>query len=252
MDEPMLKLKNAPIVEAVLNIECDMPPVQDIAALQEPAKEAFRPQYPKFRAMMVQEHRFEAKPEAKPQLSVKQSLHGLQLLQEDERQLVQVRSQGFSFNRLAPYSTLDDYLAEMERTWNIFVKLTSPVQVRLVQLRYINRILLPMSGGKLELEDFLKICPRLPDEDRLGFIGFLDQHTAVEKETGNQVNIVLATQPVENESLPLIFDITAARALTMEPSNWSEIVKTIQSLRDLKNRVFRNTLKDTCINLFQK
>ncbi len=251
MDEPMLKLKNAPIVEAVLNIECDMPPVQDIAALQEPAKEAFRPQYPKFKAVLVQEHRIEAKPEAQPQLSIKQSLHGFQLLQEDERQLVQVRPHGFSFNRLAPYSTLDDYLGEMERTWNIFVKLTSPVQVRFVQLRYNNRLLLPMPGGKLELEDYFKICPQLPDEERLGFIGFLNQHTAVEKETGNQVNIVLAAQPTENETLPVIFDIAAARVLTTEPSNWGEISKTIQSLRDLKNRVFRNTLTQTCINLFQ-
>jgi uncharacterized protein (TIGR04255 family) len=252
MDEPMEKLKNAPIVEAVLNIECDMPPTQDIATLQESAKKAFLPQYPKFKAMLMQEHRIEAKAEGQPQMSIKHSLHGLQFLQEDEKQLIQIRSHGFSFNRLAPYTTLDEYLGEMERTWQIFVKLASPVQVRLVQLRYINRILLPMSGGKLELEDYLSVCPRLPDEERLGFLGFLNHHTAIEKDTGNQVNIVLAAQPIENEKLPIIFDITAARALTTEPREWGEIVKAIQSLRDLKNRIFRNTLTKTCIQLFQQ
>ena len=36
MDEPLVKLKNAPIVEAVLNIECDMSPTQDIGALHQP------------------------------------------------------------------------------------------------------------------------------------------------------------------------------------------------------------------------
>jgi uncharacterized protein (TIGR04255 family) len=251
MDEQTLKLKNPPIVEAVLNIDCDMPPAQDIAALQEPARAAFRPQYPQFRSVLTMEHRIEAKPEAQPQLSIKNSLQGLQFLQEDGKQLLQVRAQGFSFNRLAPYSTLDDYLGEMERAWSVFIAIASPVKVRVVQLRYINRILLPMSGGKLELGDYLKICPRLPDEEKLGFLGFLDQHAALEKDTGNQVNIVLAAQPVENEKLPIILDITAVRQLATESNNWPAILDAIKSLRRLKNRVFRNTLTDTCINLFQ-
>jgi len=251
MDEPMLKFKNPPIVEAVLNIECDMPPAQDFAALQASAQEAFRPQYPQFRAMLVMENRIEVKPAAQPELSVKNSLQGFQFLQADGKQLVQMRAQGFSFNRLAPYSTLDDYLGEMERTWNVFVKIAAPVEVRMVQLRYINRILLPMSGGKLEMEDYLKICPQLPDDERLEFLGFLNQHTAVEKDTGNQVNIVLAAQPVENEKLPVIFDITAAHQLATEPKNWGKILTAIKSLRDLKNLVFHNTLTETCISLFQ-
>jgi uncharacterized protein (TIGR04255 family) len=251
MDDPTLKLKNAPIVEAVLNIECDMPPPQDIATIQEAAREAFKPQYPQFRSMLVMEHRIEAKPEAQPELSVRNSLQGFQFLQEDGKQLVQVRAQGFSFNRLAPYSSLDDYLGEMERTWSIFIKIASPVQVRMVQLRYINRILLPMSGGNLELEGYLKICPRLPDEEKLGFLGFLNQHVAFEKDTGNQVNIILAAQPVENEKLPIIFDITTAQQLVTEPKNWPRILDAIKSLRRLKNLVFRNTLTEKCINLFQ-
>jgi len=252
MDAPTLKLKNAPIVEAILNIECDMPPAQDIATMQESARETFRPQYPQFRSVLTMEHRIEAKLETQPELSVKNSLRGFQFLQEDGKQLVQMRAQGFSFNRLAPYSSLDDYLSEMERTWRIFVKIASPVQVRMVQLRYINRILLPMSGGKLELGDYLKICPRLPDEEKLGFLGFLNQHVAYEKDTGNQVNIVLAAQPVENEKLPIIFDISAAHQHVIEPNNWPEILDAIKSLRRLKNLVFRNTLTEKCINLFQK
>ena len=251
MDEPTLKLKNAPIVEAVLNIECDMPPVQDIAMISVSAREAFLPQYPQFRPMLVMEHRIEAKPETPPELSLKNSLQGFQFLQDDGKQLVQMRSQGFSFNRLAPYSSLDDYLGEMERAWSVFIKIASPVQVRMVQLRFINRILLPMSGGKLQVDDYLKICPQLPDEEKLGFLGFLNQYVAFEKDTGNQINIVLAAQPVEYEKLPIIFDITASRQLVTEPKNWPKILDAIKSLRRLKNLVFRNTLTERCIKLFQ-
>jgi uncharacterized protein (TIGR04255 family) len=139
----------------------------------------------------------------------------------------------------------------MERAWSVFIKIASPVQVRMVQLRFINRILLPMSGGKLQVDDYLKICPQLPDEEKLGFLGFLNQYVAFEKDTGNQINIVLAAQPVENEKLPIIFDITASRQLVTEPKNWPKILDAIKSLRRLKNLVFRNTLTERCIKLFQ-
>lgn len=42
MGEPDLKLARAPIVEAVIDIECDMPPAFDLAALQVSAHEPFR------------------------------------------------------------------------------------------------------------------------------------------------------------------------------------------------------------------
>jgi uncharacterized protein (TIGR04255 family) len=194
MDGAMPKLKNAPIVEAVLEIVCDMPPDLDIAALQERAQEAFRPQYPKVRTVLMREHHIETKALTQSRYGVKHRVQGVQLVQDDEKQLVQVKTGGFSFHRLAPYSTLDDYLGEMERTWRLFVQLSSPVQVRLVQLRSINRLLLPMSSGQLALDEYLKTCSRLPDEDRFGLLGFLNQHEAVEKETGNRMNIVMASQ----------------------------------------------------------
>ena len=252
MDKPMLKLKNAPIVEAVLDIECDMPSGREIAALEKSAKDCFLDRYPKFRTHLVQEHRIEPRMDGPPKMSSRHVVQGFQFLQEDEKQLVQVRGQGFSFNRLAPYSSLDDYLPEMERTWGLFAKLASPVQIRGVSLRYINRILLPLTAGAVKLEEYFKICPRLPDEEKLHFVGFFNQHTAVEADTGNQVNIILAAQGLEGNMLPVIFDITAASAGTGEPGNWSRISARIQSLRDLKNRVFQNTLTRQCVELFQK
>ena len=46
MNDSELKLRNAPIVEAVLDIGCDMPPDFDLAALEGPSRDRFRDQYP--------------------------------------------------------------------------------------------------------------------------------------------------------------------------------------------------------------
>ena len=184
MNDRLQQIRVPPIVEAVLDIDCDMPPAFDLVALEPSAHDALRQHYPNLRKQFIQEHRFVAPIDGAPKMTSKQGIQALQFLQDGERQLVQVRVQGFSFNRLAPYVSLDDYLPEMERTWRLFVGFAAPVQVRLVRLRYINRILLPVTAGRVELDDYLKLGPRLPDEEKLTFAGFLNQHSAVEAECG--------------------------------------------------------------------
>ncbi|MGH8504251.1 MAG: TIGR04255 family protein [Gammaproteobacteria bacterium] len=252
MSESEFKLLNPPIVEAVLDIECDLPSGQQLATLEVPARECFRDRYPKFRPQFVQEHQIEFKQDEPPKLAVRHGMQALQFLQEDEKQLVQVRLQGFSFNRLSPYTSLDDYLPEIERTWRLYAGLASPIQVRLIRLRYINRILLPMKAGGVQLEDYFKVGPRLPDEDKFRFAGFLNQYAAVEVETGNQVNIVLTAQAPEGQKLPIIFDNAVAAVESGEPENWPWILLKIEGLRALKNHIFRRTLSNTCLNLFQQ
>ena len=251
MSDTLPKGLAPPIIEAVLDIDCDMPPAVEVGALESPARSAFRDRYPKFRTLFLQEHMIEARADTPPTMSVRRGIQGFQFLQEDEKQLVQVRAQGFSFNRLAPYSSLDDYLPEMERAWRVFVALASPVQVRLVRLRYINRIPLPMPEGRVELNEYVKIGPRLPDETKLTLFGFLNRVAAVETETGNRVNIIVTSQPPEEKWLPVILDIEAVADGSIEPVDWPAILARIQSLRDLKNMVFSSTLTDQCLKLFQ-
>lgn len=252
MSASNFKLLHTPIVEAVLDVDCDMSPAFDLAALEKASREAFQDRYPKFRTQFLEEHQIEQKADQPTQFSARRRLQAFQFLQEDEKQLVQVRMQGFSFNRLAPYTSLDDYLPEIERAWGLFASITSPVQIRVVRLRYINRILLPLTDGRVELEDYLKVGPRLPDEDRLRFAGFLNQYAAVEIETGHQVNIILTSQPPGNDRVPIIFDICVASVETAESENWAWLLAKAQALRHLKNRIFRNTLTEQCLNLFRQ
>lgn len=252
MNQSDLKLPNPPIVEAVLDIECDLPPGQQLAALEEPARNVLCDRYPKVRPQVILEQLIEAKPEVPPKVTVRHGVQALQFVQDDERQLVQVRIQGYSFNRLAPYTSLDDYLPEIERTWRLYVELAKPVQIRVIRLRYINRILLPTAAGRVQLDDYFNIAPRLPEEEKLTLVGFLNQHTAEEVETGNQVNIVLTAQPLEGDRLPVIFDNAVTSPKPGEPEDWSWISSRIQVLRDLKNRIFRSALTKPCLDLFRQ
>lgn len=251
MTNALLKLKNPPIVEAVFDVDCDLPPSFDIAALEGPSRERFGDEYPKSRPQFIHEYKIEANVDSSLNASSRPAIQAFQFLHNDGRQLVQVRVQGFSFNRLAPYSGLDDYLPEIERTWRIYVDLVSPVQIRAIRLRYINRILLPMTSNTLNLDEFLKIGPRLPDEDNLKLTGFLIQQAAIEDNTKHNVNLVLTDQAPANEKLPVILDITVTSPAIVEPTDWPTMRRSIESLRNLKNRVFSNMLTPKCIELFQ-
>lgn len=126
MDEAHLILSRPPIVEAVIDIDCDLPPGLSLKAIEPAVREAFGGQYPKFQAQIVQEHQIEQQGDSVPKVSARRGIQSLQCLTADNEQLVQVRAQGFSFNRLAPYSTLDNYLPEIERTWRLFRDLVEP------------------------------------------------------------------------------------------------------------------------------
>lgn len=253
MSDSELKLKNPPIVEVVLDIDCDFRPSFDLTEIEGSLRDALRETYPKLRQQLVQEHTIEAT-EAEAKHAVRHTRQALQFLTEDEKQLVQARIGGFSFNRLAPYSTLDDYMAEIERTWSIFMRLAKPVTIRRVSLRTINRLVFPLEeNGSVELDHYLKNVPKLPDEDGMEGTGFLSQYSAIEKGTRNSLTVVLTTQPGDAKDYPVIFDInvSADEVSVAEPSDWLGITKIIESLRCLKNRVFKNTITQQCLSLYQ-
>lgn len=250
----MLKLKNPPIIEAVLDIDCDLPPDFRLADHKEQIEKEILPSYPKGRQQLFQEHEFRKDGENDPEMSVRSGLQALQFLKEDEKQLIQFRSAGFSFNRLAPYSTLDDYLPEIESFWNRYCELVQPLQIKKIGLRMINRLDLPITNGQCRLKDYLKISPELPggDDRRLTFSGFLNHHTAIEVGTDNQVNIVLTTQNPHENQLPVILDTHAFRLCQLEPSSWSQILEVVASLRNLKNYVFENSLQESWLNQYSQ
>ncbi|MGC8731920.1 MAG: TIGR04255 family protein [Halothiobacillaceae bacterium] len=252
MAETSFALSKAPIVEAVVDIDCDLPPNVDVEALDAAGKAAYSDVYPRAQRRMFNTHQAVMVPRQPPQFTSSEGWQALQYLSEDGQQLVQVRPNGFSFNRLVPYSSLDDYLPEIERTWLLFKELAHPLVCRAVRMRYINRIELPLVDGRIELGDFLTSPPHLADEQRLQLTGFFEQQTVAETGTGHQAIVVRTSQlPIANH-LPLIYDITVIATGNVEPSDWLAISGRIAQLRNLKNLIFRNALTQRCLQLFQQ
>ncbi len=244
------ELKQPPIVEAILDFDCDLPTNFKLAELEEEAKAVLAKEYPVQQKKFGHHHTIKMQQDKPPLVSAVQGLEAILHKSQDGKQLIQVRNQGYSFNRLAPYTILDDYLPEIKRTWNLYRDIANPSLIRRIQLRFINRILLPLTDGSVDLDDYFVVGPKLPDEDNLTFTGFVNQHSAYEQSTGNRAKITTASQDVENRHLPVLFDIETSNTSTIAPEEWGQILGHVTSLRSLSNRIFEHTLTPPCMQLF--
>lgn len=244
------RLNKPPIIEAVVDIDCDLPPNIDLAELDAALSSSLADKYPHKNARLFQEHELTQGKDTPPSLKVRQGVEAFQHYTEDRKQLVQIRRTGFSFNRLAPYEGMDGYYPEIERTWNLFVEIAQPRLVKLIGLRTINRIIVPMEGNQAPLDEYFIHPPRLPDVADLTLAGFVYQHRLMESTTENQANVVLTAQEPQSGSLPVILDIHAFRVCSIEPPGWNMVAEVLNSLRRLKNNVFRNTVTEKCLKQY--
>ena len=244
-------LNRPPIVEAVVDFDCDLPPGLELAAFEKAAREKFADLYPLVQPRLMQHVQVKAEADGTFNSSLNQGLEALMFKRADQKQLVQVRKTGFSFNRLAPYDGLESYLPEIERGWNLYREIAHPVLVRSLRLRYINRIEVPFQDGPVDLDKYFKLHNMLADEQNLTLTGFLSQYSAVERATGNQVAVVLTAQNPEGDKLPIILDNAAAANVELEPTDWEGLSRALAVLRELKNRVFFGTVKQPCLDLFR-
>ena len=105
--------------------------------------------------------------------------------------------------------------------------------------------------GRVDLDDFFAVGPRLPNVEGLVLTGFFHQHNARETSTGHQVNLVLTAQQPEKAEILVIFDSTVVADSIGNPEEWKPIATRIHSLRGLRNRLFQHTLTERCLEMFR-
>jgi len=234
-----MRLAHPPIVEMVVDIDCDLPADLEIADLEQRARELYSDRYPGFRRILHPLPGFG---------DIREATYAFQFLEEGPG-LVQLRRDGFSFNRFPPYTDLDEYLPEIRRAWQIFVDLVAPVAIRRIGLRYINHILVPSGLRIADLNEYLHLGSGLPDDMTLKF----NEYLAIEDVTGNEVRVrmVIDAQERPDQPPPVILDIAGSRRHSADPQVWENIETTILGLRRMANAVFQSSLTEQCLTLFR-
>lgn len=239
------QLKNDPITEALIDIRVKLPANFDVTAFDDlDTKE--------LKEYSVKERQTEFSADLKvvedqPLFKARsKGVRGFLYKSEDNKNIVQFRVDGFTFNRLRPYTTWEEMVGAAKELWQVYTKYSAPIQVTRIATRFINHIKLP-----LPIEDFatyMNAPPQNPSKQDV-VAGYLTRIKLMDKKNDIGTNIIQTFEKgTENRVITLLLDIDTYSNKNYkadDPGIWDQFDK----LRIKKNDIFFDSLTDKAINL---
>jgi len=239
--------RNAPIVEALLDVRAKLSEktaLTDLLAFHDSIKDRFP----------VKEDRkfvkggFEVLPEPKATIA-ESGTDGYFFRSPSEKKLVQVRLDGFTFNKLKPYERWDTLRDEAHELWDLYFEVARPTEISRIALRYINRIEVPIPLG--DFSEYILTNPQVAPGLPQGLAQFFMRLVLPNDDIGATAVITQTMdKPTPEDKLPLILDIDVWR-LTKYTDNAATMWDEFEKLRDFKNDIFFSSTTDKAKELFK-
>src|ERR1035441_6364684 len=207
--------KNAPITEAVLDIR---------TRLNEPSLERLSnirdKDYPNlFRTPNLMEFKFSVG-EGEPTFDTSSEQLGFSYRSADEKNIFQVRKDGFSHNRLAPYTEWNSFSAEARRLWLVYKAEADPIDIEMIGLNYINEIYIPFG---VSFEDYFKTYVEVPPELPQVLIGFSFTYLVLLPDNAGVLQIAQGYGPLKKpEHTTVILNIQTSKQLNRKGADVGE------------------------------
>lgn len=242
-------LNNAPITEALIDIRLKVRNAFDVRKLESLYKD-IEAKYPAKKERHKWEGRLEFKKGEIPISAGSEKIDGYIFTSSNGKKIFQARIDGFTFNRLKPYETWEAFRDEALELWELYKTVLSSDITR-VALRYINKFNIPLFPEPLkDFNEYLTAAPIVPEGLPQGLSSFLTR-VVIHEPTIDAAAIITQAfeQIVDPKFLPIILDIDVFKQkdLIGEKEAW----QTLESLRDLKNRIFFESITEKTKELFK-
>jgi uncharacterized protein (TIGR04255 family) len=160
----------------------------------------------------------------------------------DGLRIFQATLSGFTFNRLAPYDTWEEFSDDARRLWEIYKDVCRPSSVVRVALRFINRLDLP--GPIVDFKEYLRTVPEVSPDLPQGLSGFFTQLQIPQEDLKCMLIINEAfTAPTSPEVVSVILDFDLFREHIWR-SDDEDIWRFLEKLRHRKNLAFEASITD--------
>lgn len=239
-------LPRPPITEALIDLRVKLPAdvgVERLAALHQAVKST----YPEAQNVIVWTGGFGVEA-GEPRVQAPSSTHtGFMYRSADRLQVVQARTDGFTFSRLRPYTDWQHFEGEARALWAEYCRVANPENVHRVAVRYINRIDLPPGE---DIKNFIRTVPEVSPDLPQNVLNLLMR--IVVPGPGGSVCIIteFSEQPTPT-SVPTVFDIDAFREQLELAPNSEAVWEVLGQLRAFKNDVFFNSLTDKALEAYK-
>jgi uncharacterized protein (TIGR04255 family) len=224
---------HAPITEALIDIRATVPTDVTVEDLTRAHRE-IEADYPKMASRLDFHGMFSAG--ARVGATAQQDIIGSVFFSKDEKQIAQLRRDGFTFSRLAPYDDWENLRDEARRLWSIYRSIAKPTEISRVALRYINQINIPLPMR--DFRDYLRTYPEVSTDLPQELAGFFMQTQIPQKDIGA---ILILTQtmvpPPDDKTSSVVLDVDVFiqdMALLTDEDIWGRL----ELLRNRKNEAF--------------
>ena len=169
---------------------------------------------------------------------------GFMYRSSDQTEVFQVRTDGFTYNRLAPYRDWAAFSGEAKRLWSIYREGAKPAVIELISLTYINELFLPMGESfETHFRTYIEVPKELPQE--IGSFAMNYQLTI--PDGGGFIGVAQAYGPIKKEGhVTVNLNISASKPLNLEATaiSDSDLVSMFEVLREAKDDAFEASITD--------
>ncbi|MBI4286371.1 MAG: TIGR04255 family protein [Chloroflexi bacterium] len=242
-------LANAPIKEALIDFRVKLPSTFDVKSFTR-LEDRLKSLYPKVEEIRQVTVGVEIAGKEFKQTVQETGRAGVFFSSSDGKNVAQFRADGFTFNRLSPYTQWNTVFAEAINLWKLYVETSKPDLITRVALRFINQISIPLPIA--DFKDYLTAPPTVPATLPQAIRQFLTRIVVCDEEQLVFANI---TQALQKEKTPgnvvILFDIDVYKQ-DENGLDQGALEPTFERLHDLKNRIFFESITERTVRLFEQ
>lgn len=229
---------NSPLTEALIDIRVQLPPEKTIEDLEK-LYDKIKADYPHKRERRILQFSHEVKKGSPVSMGQRDlGVDGLLLKSKDEKEIVQFRLDGFTFNRLYPYESWEKMRVQAKKYWDMFVIQLNPIKVNRIAVRSINNLKIPLKG--MDLKKFFRSYPKLLGKFPTSTVeNFLFKTQLSFPDIGAEALITQSLKKSQEDKVhSVLLDIDIFKKVDSAPED-DNIWKLLDNnMRDLKNKIF--------------
>ena len=215
-------------------------------------KNSLKEDYPDQKSVYEVEAEIQSVSGIQPTTTTNQSLVGYNFSSIDIKQVLQARTDRFTFSRLSPYESWESFRDEAKRLWNLYQTVTQPISIERVAVRYINRIDIPIqSQDSLDLKEYLRTLPEISSDLPQGLSGYFMQLEIPQDDIEGILMLQQAIIPTLKENQVSIVLDTDLFCNVDFCSNENKHWELLEKLRTRKNMIFEACITDKTRRLFE-
>lgn len=175
-------------------------------------------------------------------------LQGAFFRSADERTIAQFRKDGFTYNRLQPYSGWNTVYPEALSLWHEYIRAFEPSEITRLAVRYINRVAIPVPVSRID--EYLRAAPAIPSAAPQHVSSFVSRVIVDDVATHSQATITQIMEPVLDSShAQIILDIDVFATVQFDPYD-RRVPELLTSFRSIKNRIFFTAFTEKALEIY--